>query len=181
MTIKDKFLQAVNTTSDINEHLHTLVRCANQCNTVTEFGARTGNSTVAFIYSNCKVFTTYDIRILAEILQLQDSAKSELPGKKVSCIAANTLKIEIDPTDLLFIDTDHTYLQASSELKIHAHKVSKYIILHDTSTFGYKDIGGNGPGIMPAVTEFVDANKEWSIVEQYTNNNGLTILGRSKT
>ena len=36
----------------------------------------------------------------------------------------------------------------------------------------------NKTGLMPAVNEFLEANKEWYIYRQYTNNNGLTILKR---
>ena len=33
-------------------------------------------------------------------------------------------------------------------------------------------------GLMPAVNEFLDSNKDWYLKERFTNNNGLTILER---
>lgn len=56
-------------------------------------------------------------------------------------------------------------------------KVKKWIILHDTETFGIKsEIEGEG-GLWPAVEEFLAAGG-WKIVERRTNNNGLTVLER---
>ena len=31
-------------------------------------------------------------------------------------------------------------------------------------------------GLMPAVNEFLEKNKNWRIKERFTNNNGLTVL-----
>jgi hypothetical protein len=33
-------------------------------------------------------------------------------------------------------------------------------------------------GLIPAIEEFLNENKEWYIYRQYTNNNGLTVLER---
>jgi hypothetical protein len=33
-------------------------------------------------------------------------------------------------------------------------------------------------GLQPAIDEFISANKDWVIIKQYKNNNGLTILKR---
>merc|ERR1712014_251396 len=41
-------------------------------------------------------------------------------------------------SDLLFIDTFHNYCQLKAELLKHEAKVSKYIILHDTSLYADK-------------------------------------------
>ena len=99
--------------------------------------------------------------------------------------------MEIEPTDLLFIDTLHTYTQLSQELKLHASKVKKYIILHDTTTYGFKPEPSdwqtenimenyvyNDKGLWPAVTEFLDSNRSWIVLEKRENNNGLTVLKR---
>lgn len=36
----------------------------------------------------------------------------------------------------------------------------------------------NKKGLMPAVEEFLNDNRDWYLYIQYTNNNGLTILKR---
>jgi hypothetical protein len=90
------------------------------------------------------------------------------PSKNTLC--GILIKLEIENTDLLFIDTDHTYDQCSKELQMHAHKVRKYLIFHDTNLV--KDLNR-------AISEFIEANKEWKIKEVLTNNNGLTVLERT--
>ena len=94
---------------------------------------------------------------------------------------------------MLFIDTLHTYNQLSKELRRHEKNVNKWIILHDTITFGQRDedFYQNGAisdeitgekvekrGLYTALTDFLDENKNWKIKEHFTNNNGLTIIER---
>ena len=103
---------------------------------------------------------------------------------------SNTLELDIKPTDLLFIDTWHAYKQLKAELAHHHTKVRKYIVLHDTTTYGYKDETsyehwgddwkGDGIGLWPAVLEFLEDNPEWVIKKRYLNNNGLTVLMKNK-
>jgi hypothetical protein len=178
--------------SDINEHLPTLKKYAEECDSVTEMGVRFGCSTWAFIEAKPKKITSLDI--------YYESFKPSEPYVKILCdkygidfiwITGDSLKIQIEETDLLFIDTLHTYNQLSGELFLHSRNVKKYIILHDTTTFGYVDEtiyetasdlirGKISPkvGLKPALSEFLDKNSNWSIKETFTNNNGLTILQR---
>ena len=113
------------------------------------------------------------------------------------------MDIEIEETDILFIDSWHIYGQLIRELNMHHKKVNKYIILHDTTVDGVhseivripsrwnnrkkphylkiiKDSNFNEyelkTGLWPAVEKFLENNKEWKIKERFTNNNGLTIL-----
>jgi hypothetical protein len=93
---------------------------------------------------------------------------------------ANTLDIVIQPTDLLFIDTLHTYDQLRGEL-LQAEFVSSCIILHDIHTYG-KDgegKGQKGKGLAKAVTEFLLANRQWQCTENRIYNNGLQVLEKT--
>ncbi len=87
------------------------------------------------------------------------------------------LKVGIEETDLLFIDTWHVYEQLKEELRLHGSKARKYIVLHDTTTFGENGEGEGRRGLWPAVEEFL-AVGEFQIKERFQNNNGLTILVR---
>ena len=91
---------------------------------------------------------------------------------------ANTLDLEIEETDLLFLDTDHTYNQVKGELSLHGNKSKKFIIFHDTTTFEFKGMNGDTIGLWPAIEEFMSENPHWVICERFNNNNGLTILKR---
>ena len=73
------------------------------------------------------------------------------------------------------------------ELKKHANKVKKYIVLHDTTLFGDCDDEGmqfSHPdryhpikhGLNLAIKELLEENENWKIKEIKTNNNGVTIL-----
>jgi hypothetical protein len=103
----------------------------------------------------------------------------------------DVLQLEIEPTELLFIDTLHTYNQLIKELEIHSNKVSKYIVLHDTEHFGrideviYKHASNvvklnptTKQGLMTAVEDFLttELGQSWELHKVYTNNNGLTVL-----
>ena len=162
-------------TLDINEHLETLRQLASQVAHVTEFGVREGHSTVALAAGKPAVLISYDIRHPGHgLLELIWEC---VPDYKF--VMENTLEAVIEPTDLLLIDSYHTYSQLKQELERHAGKVSYCIALHDTETFGDTGEDGTSPGLRQAVKEFCDAHPdEWFEVEHYPNNNGLTVLSR---
>ena len=94
----------------------------------------------------------------------------------------NVLEVELENVDLLFLDTWHVYDQLKEELRLHSKNVNKYIILHDTETFGMKGETKGYKGIKFAVDEFLVQNsKTWKLHEHYTFCNGLTILRNEKT
>jgi len=105
--------------------------------------------------------------------------------------------------DLVFIDTWHIYGQLKRELDMYSKITKKYIIMHDTTVdeihgeyvrerWGninmdeLRDISSktNIPeneiicGLGKAVDDFLENNKNWILLEKYTNNNGLTVLKR---
>lgn len=164
-----------NTPSDINENLHILHELAKECKTVIEMGVRSGVSTRAFLATDVKL-TSYDLFQEEPVLNLFGIAKHF--GKDVEFIAANVLEIEIEETDLLFIDTWHIYEQVKQELNLHASKVRKYIAFHDTQIFGTIGETGANLGLLPAIIEFVIDNPEWKFKLHKTNNNGMTVLER---
>jgi len=176
MNIENRLKTLINTPSDINEHLETLYNVAMRCESITEFGVRTGISTTAFLCTGKKL-TAYDIDKNHEVALLFDVRKND--GFPVEYIIENTLNIVIEDTDFLFIDTEHTYSQLKLELKLHGNKAKKYIGFHDTQTFGVIGADG-GLGLLPAIIEFLIENTEWRFYLHKTNNNGLTIIERWK-
>ena len=160
--------------SDINEHLPTLRDLASQVDSVTEFGTRHGVSTVALLAGQPKKLTCYDIDPKwddwNEILKLRGNTS-------LSFNAQSTLKVKMEPTDFLFIDTLHTYDQLIEELRLHSGKVSKYIALHDTVTFAHVGEDPTKGGLWDAVSEFI-FDGDFEVKYHYQNNNGLTVLQR---
>jgi len=168
--------QCENKHTDIFEHLPTLLRYSEECEYITEFGVRDVASTWAFLKSRPKRLTSYDIYRSPSIDWVNDICKNE--GVNFDFIQSSTLEVEIEKTDLLFIDTLHIYQQLKGELSKHSDKVKKYIIMHDTVTFGeYGEVNGS-IGLMPALNEFLASNPQWKIREVYTNLHGLTVLER---
>lgn len=166
--IEQEYEKACNEPSDINEHIPTLKRLADECQTVIEFGVRTGVSTRAFLASNAAVWSV-DLTILPEAIQLIDGANAE--GKRAACSIGDSTQVNINPVDLLFIDTYHTFDQLTAELDRHHHRVNKYIVLHDTESH---------PELKRALYNFLARNSStWYISEHFSNNNGLTVLSRT--
>ena len=152
-------------------------------------GVRNVVSTWAFLSGNPKTYVGVDI-LPCPIQKAEQLAKER--GIDFTFIQADTLdpNFSIQETDLLFIDTWHIYRQLVQELRIHGNKARKYIILHDTTSFGEEDEGhwdeyskrvgnpGEKRGLWHAIMEFLDENPQWGLLERYTHNNGLTILAR---
>ena len=166
------------TRSDINEHLPTLLKYGKSVDHITEFGVRGGCSTLAWWHAAPESLRCYDIAPC----EVHDFLMLHVPNSDkfdYKFFRANVLEIEIEETDLLFIDTYHTYDQLSKELELHGNKSRQYLIFHDTVTFGDRGEDGNRPGIMVAVHDFVLENPHWSFEKVFTNNNGLLVLKRT--
>lgn len=160
--------------SDINEHLPVLSSLCEQCEHVTELGVGPARSTRAFLRHDVELHS-YEITPGTGIEDFFQKAKTA--GRRVTLHVADTRKVEIAETDLMLVDSLHIYEQVKAELELHASKVKKYLVFHDTTT--YADRGEfDGRGIWPAIQEFLDSHPEWIMHERRTNNNGLTILKR---
>jgi cephalosporin hydroxylase len=169
--------------SDICEHLPTLKRYAEECEHITEMGVRWVVSTYALMMGKPKKLISIDIDSIekygtkiSDLVELGNSV-----GIDFNFIISDTRQIEIEETDLLFIDTLHNYNQLKSELELHGNKAKKYLIFHDTTLFEFRDErheNAETPGLWPALEEFLQKNQQWEILERYTNNCGLTVLKR---
>ena len=72
----------------------------------------------------------------------------------------DTRAVEIDPTDVLFIDTRHDYDQLAAELARHAEEVRRAIALHDTTAFGDR---GETPGARGALAGRRGVRRPWGV------------------
>ena len=187
------------------EHLPALRQLAMECASATEIG-------VEFMYSSWAI--------------LQGLSESPLPNRSYLGIdlnspptetlrrarkitegvgvffkfwKANDLFIEsLEPTDLLFIDSLHTYYHLSFELQKFSSQVRKYIAIHDTDfPFGFhNELTYSGDyseyfpnetpprgsrikrGLWQAVVDFLGQHPEWVLQEHKFNGNGFTVLKR---
>lgn len=201
--LKDEYIKACATVSDIYLHLPILYKYAKKCGHVTEMGSRTGVSTRAFLYAKPGTFVSYDyqyatpephlVKGVQALMTLFDECRKT--GINCTYVGKNVLEVEIEETDMLFIDTYHCYEQLKKELELHSGKVRKYIAFHDTIQFGEVGEGfpfmdpnhpvrrapmdGSG-GIRKAIDEFMQSHKEWKIVHESTDSNGLIVIRRKQ-
>ena len=197
--IVNKFNELCKRRSDINEHLPTLHKYASECESIIELGVRGVISTYAFVYgllsnnSSNKRILLNDIKScnINELLQLTSNLKIDIKYEWI-----NDLDLGIKENyDLTFIDTWHVYGQLKRELEKFSKVTNKYIIMHDTTVDDYEGetirckwnaekqsaetgipIDEINKGLVPAIEEFLENNKNWKLKERFTNNNGLTIL-----
>jgi cephalosporin hydroxylase len=170
--IVDLYIVNRDTPSDINQHLPKLRDYYDRCDHVTEIGVRGCVSLSAALVSNAKKVVAIDILNVAVPF-----------AEKLTFICGDSLKVEIEPTDFLFIDSLHTYDQLLAELTRHGSKARKYIGFHDTFIFGFNGEDGSKPGLNQAIDEFRmqqtrDHDTGWAVDYKTDNNNGLTILKR---
>ena len=182
MTLEELYKNNCQTKSDINEHCPVLYDIAKQCDHVTEFGTRWGVSTSALLFAQPKKLVCYDIGARGKAVELLKGLSGDTDFEFHK---ADTLKIDIEPTEFLFIDTWHAYIQLKQELDLHSDKASKFIAMHDTVKFGRRGDTCRGTrdpkgGLMDAIDEFLSKNTKWEIQHHYENNNGLMILRRKR-
>ncbi len=169
------------TTSDIVLHLPVLEYYASLCEHVTEFGVREGHSTVALI-SGCRgKVRSYDI-IRSGIVDVLEQLKLPCDWRFEELDTGSSPGDAVGETDMLFIDTLHTYEHVKKELAIHGRKARKFLVFHDTFTCGEWDISGpdkNVRGILPAIGEFLsDYQGEYETRYRSDCCSGLWVLGR---
>lgn len=188
---------------DIHEHVPTLIEYGSKVSSITEMGVRFGWSTRSFLFAEPRSLLSIDKFSWGSIEQAGGNPQPpgyypEMYKNLYNGIVdfefkiADTTKLDsISETDLLFIDTFHHKDCLEIELAKHGNQAKKYIILHDTATFGQKGQADAsclfidhpttdevGTGLWFAINPFLQENPHWQIAEHFTNNNGLTILKR---
>jgi hypothetical protein len=168
------------------KELRLLRSYSGMCESVTEFGVHDCTSTWWLLAGRPARLTSYDIgdtshpypgcpgAVESEVKRVAEAAQEY--GIKYKFILGDTTQIEIAETDLLFIDSSHSYAHVKKELDRHHTKVRKFIAMHDTTVFADHDEGGNTPGLALAISEFLAEHSQWKHREELTNYNGLTIL-----
>ena len=176
--LDQRYMEIVSGKTDISEHMWLLRSMGALYPHITEMGVRYGNSTIGFLVGRPKVLRSYDITRQIDVQRFKCLASLT----DFEFIEGDSLKVEIENTDVLFLDTLHQAPQVAGELTRHSKKVRRFILLHDTETFG--QVGDNGgPGIMFAVSAFLEGygdsdGRDWRLHDHFKYNNGMTVLSR---
>lgn len=185
--------------SDIYEHLPYLRDLCRECSDVVEFGIRGVVSTWAILEGLATNETGYanylgvDIALPPPHAVYNIQRIAEENGINFTFIQESDVKMDFQRTDLLMIDSLHTYCHLTETLEKHAPQVDKYIAMHDTSApWGHQDdstyhgdrseypahIDRTKRGLWPAVEDFLAKNPDWELYERRLNNHGFTVLKR---
>ncbi len=171
-------------------HLPHLREYATGCDLAIEFGTRHGASASALLLGAQRVIS-YDLERSAHLPALERAA-----GARWTFRQQDTLEAPVTPCDLLFLDSRHTYAHLALELARHAGVVTRWLIFHDTMTFG--SIGADGEsgcpsfqltrgaqiprphyGIRLAIDELQIRDPSWHLIAHYPESHGLLVLGRT--
>ncbi|HUD01665.1 MAG TPA: hypothetical protein VMR37_05020, partial [Rhabdochlamydiaceae bacterium] len=200
LVLKEKYEKACRETTDINEHVPVLRCLASQCSSVVEIGMRGMVSTWGILQglsessSAAPKYLGIDIETPPGIRSAKYLA--EACGISFEFLKGNDMTLDIEPTEMLFIDSLHTYCHLLFELKKFSPKVSKYIAIHDTNApWGFAEdhfykgdyteypaeYDRSKRGLWAAVEDFLIQHPEWVITEHHFHNYGFTILKRKST
>lgn len=199
MSLQSGFQHMVSMPSDINQHIPVLLAYTKRCSSVVECGVRCVVSSYAFglglagtpnnRYVMIDTEETEEIQPFLNLCKENDVNATFYKGSDLEC--------PLVQTDLLFIDTWHVYGQLKRELDRWHGSVAKYIIMHDTTSFGpLGEVAVCGydanalsvssgfsidevmKGLWAAVEDFLAEHPEWKLEIRLINNNGLTVLTR---
>jgi cephalosporin hydroxylase len=183
MTLREAFADRLKRRSAIAAHLQMLSSLASECARVTEFGVNHGHSTIALLHGLANSASA-EVRELEsfDIADFRFEAPALPQNVRWRFLRRDTAKLaRIEETDLLFIDSLHTCAHVHAELKHHA-RVTRYIVFHDTITFGSVGEDMQAPGLTHAIFDFlVRHNFEWRVRYHNPESHGLLVLERFYT
>ncbi|HJT33857.1 MAG TPA: DUF6171 family protein, partial [Pirellulales bacterium] len=177
---------------DLEKHLPKLAELAAQCGHVTEFSGRREStvgllcgllkSEVGSVKFEDRTLQTSNLKLPTLVShnterdRLLQTLLEKFPGT-LSLKQTDSPAIErIEPTDLLFLDTQHTAARLSEELAKFAGAVRRYIVVHDTAMYG--ETGEDaGPGVLVALRNFMRQQPQWSVLYHTAEQYGLTVIG----
>lgn len=167
MNLEEKYQELLKLPSDVNEHFETIRKYVTQGDLVLELGVRDIVSTYALMANKPSGIISVDIAVpppkkLEEAVQIAKEA-----GIKFRFYNADSVYVETEPFDVLFIDTLHLYSHIVKELWRHSENTRKYILFHDSHI----------PEVRACIQDFL-FNLHWKFEEEVTTGNGLTVLKR---
>lgn len=187
MTNEERYEQKWKTASDANEHLPVLREYASKCQSAVEIGTWQGVTATGLLMGiidslqQDKKFTVIDIN--EDYLKWSKGWLEQFDlgvnQPKLEFIRESSLIVPPVETDMLFIDSLHTYSHCLKELKRHHAGVKKYILLHDVITYGAFSETGDPPGLEDAICDFLAETPAWQWTKTWDHNNGLALLERT--
>lgn len=175
-TLEDLFNRLKSVERDLNQHMPAM-RSAVEGGVVVEITNRQ-ESTVAFAAALPEELHSFQLEVTAEV-NLAYTCLQQL-RKRVTHFRAGSAQIaEIPECDLLFIDSEHTFERLSDELSRFGNRCRRFIVMHDTTSFGLAgDLGQGKRGLRHAIADFLYRNGEWGVAVHTDVQHGMTVLAR---
>jgi hypothetical protein len=169
--------------SNEDPHLITVLRYGSRVDHATEMGGLTGKTTNALIVAGTKTIRSYDRN---DVKGDDLIAQGQELGLDVALIPnTDTMTVEIQPTELLLINTPFEGNFRFAELTKHHGKVSRFILLPRTSEFALQAHSSvtltndvKPIGLSFGINAFIQEHDEWFIREHWVEDKGFTVLER---
>lgn len=172
MTLEEFYTREAARPLQMSAHMAKLRELATGLDHAIEFGVRGGASTSALLLGAQRV-TSYDVRETQRARELE-----KIAGPRWTYRLQDSKIAPVEPCDLLFIDSLHTFRQCDAELKRHGDSATTYIVFHDTVSWGERGERGE-VGISPAIDAFLARDQSWKVFYQTPASGGFLALVRS--
>lgn len=205
--LNEIYVDICNQPSKIREQLPLLSWYAKECASVIAIDSKEDDATWALLqglsesYANPRSY----LRIGGEDVSIESLNLAKSLAEKhliqFSFWKVKDLFIQIEPTDLLFLDISRTYCHLMYELETFSSQVSKYICIPGTSG-PHAHADGEGyysnysefdtsydrikstynhskKGLWQAILDFLSRHPEWVLLEQDEENEGMAVLQRA--
>lgn len=180
MTLNEAFADRLKRRSAMAAHLQLLSALAAECAHATEFGVHFGHSTIALLHGLSQSAAAPQRELVSfDIADYQFETPALPQNVRWQFKRCDTAKLpRLAETDLLLIDSLHTAAHVAAELKHHA-RVGRYLVFHDTITFGSMGEDLQPPGITHAIFDFLARfGFEWRVRYHNPESHGLLVLER---
>jgi glycosyltransferase involved in cell wall biosynthesis len=177
LSLQEVFKWTESQPRDLNEHMEAIKRLAAKCDHVTEITKRR-ESTVAILAAKPKRVISYQSEKDTLVTHTLHQVLSQEVGDVTwTSHVGDSLEINIEETDMLFIDSIHNAERVKAELDRHGDKVNRFIVFHDVVTYG--KVGDNGKeGLAYGIGEWAREHPEWFVAYLAPNQHGLLAIGR---
>ena len=146
-----------------------IIKYGSECETYRELGIMQGATAAAAVVAGFKDLHLIDID-LKNFNEFKPIFEKENIKMKVDGKSSLSYRSEDLPeVDFLLIDSLHVPGHLKQELKIHAPRVKKYILFHDTFS---------KTSLHKEVLFYIKTRPQWEVVEYYEKNVGYTLIKR---
>jgi hypothetical protein len=188
-TIEALFHRVKNNPRDLDQHADAIRGLAGEAEHVTAFvKRREWNPMLAA--GRPRELVVWQKEPHGGLQQLHEAivAAPEKDGRKIETYTTHeggdgsaSLTAEIEPTDLLILDTVHSSERLTAELDRHADKCRRRILVRSTGAFGVKAEGEDAPGLFAAMRQFIEDNPEWFVARHEPKQWGWTLLSKDES